>query len=159
MTRGEEGTWDAALRGGRMRVGARVFIDEGTAPGVIGRRAIPFFAVTSSHRTGSSYGVTPVEGRQQEQAVPAYALSKSTSWLADAARRSSGKMPSQQNRAQVLGDCDRADSEKALAQAKKENTALLKKQKLTVKESKVLATEHKVFFFAVGDKGLHKRRS
>ena len=96
MTRGEEGTWDAALRGGRMRVGARVFIDEGTAPGVIGRRAIPFFAVTSSHRTGSSYGVTPVEGRQQEQAVPAYALSKSTSWLADTALRSRRQMPSQQ---------------------------------------------------------------
>jgi hypothetical protein len=32
----------------------------------------------------------PVEGRQQERAVPAYALSKSTSWLADTAQRSRG---------------------------------------------------------------------
>jgi hypothetical protein len=71
-------------------MGARVFVDEGTAPGVIGRRAIPFFAVISSHRTGCSYGVKPVEGRQQERAVPAYALSKSTSWLPDTAQRSRG---------------------------------------------------------------------
>jgi hypothetical protein len=100
--------------------------------------------------------VTPVEGRQQEQAVPAYALSKSTSWLADAARRSSGKMPSQQNRAQVLGDCDRADSEKALAQAKKENAALLKKLKHAAKKNKVLAAERETLSGAVGDKGLTK---
>ena len=33
---GKVGTWDAALRGDRM--GARVFVDEGTAPGVIGCR-------------------------------------------------------------------------------------------------------------------------
>jgi hypothetical protein len=49
---GEEGTWDAALHGDRM--GTRVFVDEGTAPDVSGRCATPFFAVTSSHRTGCS---------------------------------------------------------------------------------------------------------
>jgi outer membrane receptor protein involved in Fe transport len=54
---GKKGTWDAALRGDRMRVGTRVFVGEGTAPGLSGRRAIPFFAAISSHRTGWRYGV------------------------------------------------------------------------------------------------------
>jgi regulator of replication initiation timing len=56
----------------------------------------------------------------------------------------------------VLGDCDRADLEKALAQAKKENAALLKKLKRAVKENKVLAAERETLSGAVGDKGLTK---
>ena len=58
-----------------MRVGTRVFVNEGTAPGVSGHRAFPFFAVISNHLSGRCYGVKPVEGRQQERAVPAYAVS------------------------------------------------------------------------------------
>ena len=76
-----------------MRVGTRVFVDEGMAPGVIGRRAIPFFVPISSHRTGFSYRVKHAEGQQQKRAVPAYALSKFSSWLADTAQRSRGQVP------------------------------------------------------------------
>jgi hypothetical protein len=36
---GEEGSWDVALRGDRMRVGTSAFVNEGTAPGVRGRYA------------------------------------------------------------------------------------------------------------------------
>jgi hypothetical protein len=72
-----------------MRVGTRVFVDEDTEPGVIGRHAIPFFAVIF-HHPGCSYGVKPAKGRQRERAVPAYAFSKFTSWLDDTAQRSRG---------------------------------------------------------------------
>jgi hypothetical protein len=41
----EEKTWNAALHGDCMRVWMRVFVDEFTAPGAIGRRAILLFAV------------------------------------------------------------------------------------------------------------------
>jgi hypothetical protein len=79
-----------------MRVGTRVFVGDGAAAGMIGRHAILFFAVMSSHRTDYGYGVMLYEGRQQERAAPAYVLSKSTSWLADTALRSRRQMPSQQ---------------------------------------------------------------
>ena len=46
------GDWDTAVRGPRMRVGTRVFVDEGTAPGVRGRRAFPFFAIISRYLPG-----------------------------------------------------------------------------------------------------------
>ena len=49
------------MRGPRVPVGTRVFVDEGTAPGVRGRRAFPFFAVVSSHLSKCCYGVVPVE--------------------------------------------------------------------------------------------------
>ena len=55
----DDGDWDAALRGERMPVGTRVFVDEGTAAGVSGRRAFPFFAVISRHLPGCRYGVNP----------------------------------------------------------------------------------------------------
>ena len=48
------GDWDTAVRGPRMRVGTRVFVDEGTAPGVRGPRTFPFFAVVSSHLSNFS---------------------------------------------------------------------------------------------------------
>ena len=35
--------WDEKRRGRRMSIGTRVLVDEGTAPGVSGRRAFPFF--------------------------------------------------------------------------------------------------------------------
>jgi Sec-independent protein translocase protein TatA len=44
--------------------------------------------------------------------------------------------------------------EKALAQAKKQNAALLKRQKLTIQYNKVLDAERKVLSCAVGDKRL-----
>jgi hypothetical protein len=53
-------------------------------------------------------------------------------------------MSSQQKRTKVQGDYGRVDLEKALAQAKKENAALLKKHKFTIKENKVLAAEREV---------------
>ena len=87
----------------------------------------------------------PVEGRQQERAVPAYALSKSTSWLADTAQRIRGQVSSQQKKAKVQGDRERLFLEKELAQAKKEAAALLKKHKLSMQENKVLAAEREVF--------------
>ena len=37
-----------------MRVGTRVFVDEGTAPGVRGPRTFPFFAIVSSHLSNFS---------------------------------------------------------------------------------------------------------
>ena len=48
----DDGDWDAALRGERMPVGTRVFVDEGTAAGVSGRRAFPFFAIISRYLPG-----------------------------------------------------------------------------------------------------------
>jgi hypothetical protein len=75
----DDGDWDAALRGERMPVGTRVFVDEGTAAGVSGRRAFPFFAIISRYLPGCRYGVKPQEARQHERSVPAHALSKSTS--------------------------------------------------------------------------------
>ena len=48
------GDWDTAVRGPRMRVGTRVFVDEGTAPGVRAPRTFPFFAVVSSHLSNFS---------------------------------------------------------------------------------------------------------
>jgi hypothetical protein len=80
---GEDGTWDAALRGDSMRVGTRVFVNEGMAPGMSGRRANPFFEIILSHRAGCRYVLKPIEGRQQVRAAPAYALFNSTSWLAN----------------------------------------------------------------------------
>ena len=53
-----DGDWGAALRGARFPVGTRVFVDEGTAPGVRDRRAPSFFAIIPSHRR---YGVKPLE--------------------------------------------------------------------------------------------------
>ena len=48
------GDWDTAVRGRRRRVGARVFVDEGTAPGVRGPRTFHFFAIVSSHLSNYS---------------------------------------------------------------------------------------------------------
>ena len=73
----DDGDWDAALRGERMPVGTRVFVDEGTAAGVSGRRAFPFFAIISRYLPGCRYGVRPQEARQHERSVPAHAISKS----------------------------------------------------------------------------------
>jgi hypothetical protein len=87
---GEEDIWDAALREDRMPLGTLAFVEEGAEPSVLVRRAIPFFAVISNYRTGCSYGVVPVEGRQQERAEPAHAIPKSTSWLADTTQRGRG---------------------------------------------------------------------
>jgi hypothetical protein len=137
-------------------VWTRAFVVESTPPGVIDRRAVPFFAVISSHRTCCSYGLKPAEGWQQERAVPAQILFKSTSWLADMAQRSRGQKHSRQKRANVQKNRDRADLEKALAQAKKENAALLKNNKLTIKENKVLAAEREFLSRAVNDKGQTK---
>jgi hypothetical protein len=48
------GDWDTAVRRPRMPVGTRVFVDEGTAPGVRGPRTFPFFAVVSRHLSNTS---------------------------------------------------------------------------------------------------------
>jgi hypothetical protein len=47
--------------------------------------------------------------------------------------------------------------EKALPQANKENAALLKKHKLSMKDNNMLAAEREVLSRAVGDKVLTKR--
>ena len=152
----DDGDWDAALRGERMPVGTRVFVDEGTAAGVSGRRAFPFFAVISRHLPGCRYGVKPQEARQHERSVPAHALSKSTSWLADTAQRSSGQMTSQQRKAKVQSDRDRVALEQELARVKKEQAALLKKHNLAMRENKVLAAEREALSRAADSKGFAK---
>jgi hypothetical protein len=96
-----DGDWDVALRGLRMPVGKRVFVDEGTKGGVSGHRAVPFFAVISSHCSGCCYEVKVFEARQREQAVPAHVLSNSKSFLADTAQRCRGQMTSQQKKVKV----------------------------------------------------------
>jgi hypothetical protein len=83
-----DGDWDVALLGLRLPMGTRVFVDEGTKGGASGRRAVPFFAVISSHHSGCRYGVKPFEARQHERAVPSHAFSKFNSFLADTAQRS-----------------------------------------------------------------------
>ena len=105
-----DGDWDAALRGLRLPVGKRVFVDEGTKGCVSGRRAAPFFVVISSHCSGCCYEVKPFEARQHERAVPAHALSKSNSFLADTAQRNRGHMTSQQKKAKVQDKRDRVSS-------------------------------------------------
>ena len=105
-----DGNWDMALRGLRLSVGKRVFVDEGTKGGVSGRRAAPFFAVISSHCPGCCYEVKPFEARQHERAVPAHALSNSKSILADTAPRSRGQMTSQQKKVKVQDRRDRVRS-------------------------------------------------
>ena len=152
----DDGDWDVALRGLRLPVGTRVFVDEGTKGGVIGRRAVPFFAVVSSHRSGCRYGVTPFTARQHERAVPAYALSKSSSFLADTAQRSRGQMTSQQKKAKVQGERDRVALAQELARVKKESATLLKKHHLTLRENAVLAAEREALSRVADSKGVAK---
>jgi hypothetical protein len=92
------GEWDATLRGLRLLVGTRIFVDEGKERGVSGRRAVPFCAAISSSSSDCRYGVRPFVVRQQDQPVPASAFSKSSSWLADAALRIRGHMALQQKK-------------------------------------------------------------
>jgi hypothetical protein len=60
----DDGDWE--LRGLRLPVGARVFVDEGTKGGVSGRRAVPFFVAILSNRSGCRYGVKSFEAQQHE---------------------------------------------------------------------------------------------
>jgi hypothetical protein len=99
------GEWDATLRGLRLLVGTRIFVDEGKERGVSGRRAVPFCAAISSSSSDCRYGVRPFVVRQQDQPVPASAFSKSSSWLADAALRIRGHMASQQKKEKPTCGC------------------------------------------------------
>jgi hypothetical protein len=49
--------WDTEWRGKRMPVGTRVLVNEGTAPGVNGRRTGPYIADISRHLSDCRYGV------------------------------------------------------------------------------------------------------
>jgi hypothetical protein len=100
--------------------------------------------------------VKPFEARQHERAVPAHALSKSNSFLADMAQRSRGQMTSQQKKAKVQDRRDRAALEQMLAQVKKASAALLKKHNPTLQENAVLAAEREALFRVADSKGVAK---
>jgi hypothetical protein len=138
---------DAALRLNRMRVGTRVFVDEGTARGLSGCRTTPLFCGHLEPqqwlqlRFEAFRGATARASRTCVRPV----FSKSTFWLDDTAQWSRWEISSQHKETKVQGDRDQVYLEKALAQAKKDYAAMLKKQKTCHKRELVFTAEREVF--------------